>query len=139
MESLRLEKGYRAWGHELSTDETSLEIGVNLACGLWGGCAAGSRPCTDFLGPRREKSLQAQQGVTRADHTVESRTFKPEILEKAGTLIRIDFRDLLFDCGTDHNNLGLTLMGMVDQLGHLIVAIEILLRHIGDIERGFSR
>ena len=123
----------------LSPDKAALKIGVNLTCGLWGGCAAGSRPCADFLGPRREKGLQAQQGVTRPDHTVESRTFKPEILEKAGTLIRIDFRDLLFDRGTDYNDLRLTLVGMVNQLGHLIVTIEILLRHIGDIERGFSR
>ena len=28
---MRLEKAYRAWGHELSTDETSLEAGLGFA------------------------------------------------------------------------------------------------------------
>ncbi len=31
LESLRIEKGYRAWGHDLTTDETPLEAGLEFA------------------------------------------------------------------------------------------------------------
>ncbi|MGY8687598.1 MAG: GcvT family protein, partial [Verrucomicrobiales bacterium] len=47
--AMRLEKAYRAWGHELSTDETPLEAGLGFAID-WS---------TDFLG---NESLLAQKG-----------------------------------------------------------------------------
>lgn len=49
IESLRLEKGYRAWGHELSSTTTPLEAGLGWAVKLRGG--------QPFLG---REALQAQ-------------------------------------------------------------------------------
>lgn len=56
LESLRLEKGYRAWGHELTPDDTPLEAGLGFAV------AFGKD--ADFIG-RAALERQKQEGVTR--------------------------------------------------------------------------
>jgi len=54
LESLRLEKGYRAWGSDITPNDTPLEAGLGWAVKL--------RKTTDFLGRR---ALEAAGGVPR--------------------------------------------------------------------------
>ena len=56
IESLRLEKGYRAWGADINPDRTPLEAGLGFAVKL-----AGNAP---FLG-REALAEQRERGVTR--------------------------------------------------------------------------
>lgn len=55
LNSLRMEKGYRHWGHDISTDETPLEAGLGFVVG-W------SKPAgfigRDALAAQREKGVQ---------------------------------------------------------------------------------
>jgi len=56
LESLRAEKGYRAWGHDLTPDETPLEAGLGFAVAL--------DKKADFVG--REALIQQREaGLTR--------------------------------------------------------------------------
>ncbi|MFC6445750.1 GcvT family protein [Shinella zoogloeoides] len=50
LESLRLEKGYRAWGSDITPNDTPLEAGLGWAVKL--------RKATDFLGRRALEALQ---------------------------------------------------------------------------------
>ncbi|WP_313523259.1 FAD-dependent oxidoreductase [Shinella sp.] len=54
LESLRLEKGYRAWGSDITPNDTPFDAGLGWAVKL--------RKNTDFLGRR---ALEAAQGETR--------------------------------------------------------------------------
>jgi 4-methylaminobutanoate oxidase (formaldehyde-forming) len=56
LDSLRIEKGYRHWGHDVSTDDTPLEAGLGFAVAFDKGC--------DFIG--RDALLgQRERGVDR--------------------------------------------------------------------------
>jgi len=55
MNSLRMEKGYRHWGHDISPQDTPLEAGLNFAVGWSKG---------EFIG-RDALLRQRQKGVTR--------------------------------------------------------------------------
>src|SRR3990167_511410 len=57
----------------LGTDETTLEIAVDHACGLRGGIAHVDGPGAHFLHARGEVGLQAQQLEAGADQSVEAR------------------------------------------------------------------
>ena len=52
LESLRLEKGYRAWGSDITPNDTPFEAGLGWAVKL--------RKNTDFLGRRALETLQAE-------------------------------------------------------------------------------
>ena len=52
LESLRLEKGYRAWGSDITPNDTPFEAGLGWAVKL--------RKNTDFLGRRTLETLQGQ-------------------------------------------------------------------------------
>jgi len=56
LDSLRLEKGYRAWGHELTPEDTPLEAGMAFTI-------AWNKP-GGFIG-REALGAQRQRGVTR--------------------------------------------------------------------------
>src|SRR6185295_19561638 len=57
---------------DFGTNETVLEVGMDYACGLRCSRARTHCPGADFLGPRGEKRLHAQQPVRAADHPVEA-------------------------------------------------------------------
>ncbi len=56
MDSLRMEKAYRHWGHDIGDEDTPLEAGLGFACRL--------DKATDFIG-RDALLRQKQQGVTK--------------------------------------------------------------------------
>src|SRR3546814_6237195 len=56
LESLRIEKGFRAWGHELTPDHTPIEAGLAFAVRL-------DKPCP-FIG-RDALLRQKESGVKR--------------------------------------------------------------------------
>ena len=56
LESLRIEKAYRAWGHELTPDDTPIEAGLSFAVAFGKDC--------DFIG-RSALERQKKQGVKR--------------------------------------------------------------------------
>ena len=56
LESLRIEKAYRAWGHELTPDDTPIEAGLSFAVAFGKEC--------DFIG-RSALERQKKQGVKR--------------------------------------------------------------------------
>jgi 4-methylaminobutanoate oxidase (formaldehyde-forming) len=56
LESLRAEKGYRAWGHDLTPDDTPLEAGLGFAVAFDKG--------TDFIG-REALLVQREAGLKR--------------------------------------------------------------------------
>ncbi|HEY1618998.1 MAG TPA: FAD-dependent oxidoreductase [Streptosporangiaceae bacterium] len=69
IESLRLEKGYRAFGRELTPDYTPVEAGLTFACKLGGGVAFLGREAVEkakAAGPRRRlvSLVLADPGVT---------------------------------------------------------------------------
>src|SRR5690606_17004021 len=82
LESLRAEKGYRAWGHDLSPDDTPLEAGLGFAVKLDKG---------DFIG--REALLrQREAGLTRRMVVLtledpEALPFHDEPVYRAGELV----------------------------------------------------
>src|SRR5690349_17464598 len=62
-----------AIGHRLGADESTLEVGMDLAGGVECNAAAMHGPGTYFVLPDREERLQAKQPVARMDQPVESR------------------------------------------------------------------
>jgi 4-methylaminobutanoate oxidase (formaldehyde-forming) len=56
LDSLRMEKAYRHWGHDIADEDTPLEAGLGFACRL--------DKATDFIG-RDALLRQKQQGVTK--------------------------------------------------------------------------
>jgi 4-methylaminobutanoate oxidase (formaldehyde-forming) len=69
LESLRLEKGYRAWGADITPNDTPFEAGLSWAVKL--------RKNTDFLG---RKALEALQGETLKKHFACFTVYDPEIV-----------------------------------------------------------
>ena len=64
LESLRLEKGYRAWGSDITPNDTPFEAGLGWAVKL--------RKNTDFLGRRALEALQGEKsGKALAGFTVD--------------------------------------------------------------------
>ena len=64
LESLRLEKGYRAWGSDITPNDTPFEAGLGWAVKL--------RKNTDFLGRRAlEQAQTAPRGKVLAGFTVD--------------------------------------------------------------------
>jgi 4-methylaminobutanoate oxidase (formaldehyde-forming) len=55
-DSCRLEKGYRRWGHDVTSEDTALEAGLGFACAL--------DKDVDFVG-RQALLRQREQGLTR--------------------------------------------------------------------------
>src|SRR5206468_13083992 len=56
LDSLRMEKGYRAWGHDVTPDDTPFEAGLEFAVKL-------DKP-SDFLG-RAALMAQRARGITK--------------------------------------------------------------------------
>jgi 4-methylaminobutanoate oxidase (formaldehyde-forming) len=56
LDSVRMEKAYRHWGHDIADEDTPLEAGLGFACRL--------DKATDFIG-RDVLLRQKQQGVTK--------------------------------------------------------------------------
>ena len=69
MNTLRLESGYRHWGHDISPADTPLEAGLGFAVG-WDKAA-------DFNG---RAALEAQRGRPRTKRLVQFRLEHPELL-----------------------------------------------------------
>ncbi len=69
LESLRLEKGYRAWGADITPNDTPFEAGLGWAVKL--------RKATDFLGRR---ALEAAQGAPRGKALVGFTVDDPDIV-----------------------------------------------------------
>ena len=69
MNTLRLESGYRHWGHDISPADTPLEAGLGFAVG-WDKAA-------DFNG---RAALEAQRGRPRTKRLVQFRLEDPELL-----------------------------------------------------------
>lgn len=69
LDSLRSEKGYRHWGHDISPGDTPLEAGLGFAVG-W-------KKNADFIG---RKALEAQRGKPLARRLVQVIMEKPEPL-----------------------------------------------------------
>jgi 4-methylaminobutanoate oxidase (formaldehyde-forming) len=77
--SLRLDKGYRAWGSELTPDHGPVEAGLTFACKL-------NRP-VDFLGRESVDKVRAEGARRRL---VSFRLADPEVMVWGGELVRRD-------------------------------------------------
>src|SRR5690606_9216819 len=66
-------------GDGFSTNEATLEVGVDDRSRLRRGCADTDLPGTDFLHPGGEIGLQAEQLVTGADHAVQARLVESHV------------------------------------------------------------
>ncbi|WP_419911810.1 GcvT family protein [Candidatus Poriferisodalis sp.] len=79
MNTLRLECGYRHWGHDISDEDTPLEAGLGFAI-------AWDKPC-DFIG---RAALEAQRHEPRTHRLIQFRLDDPDVLAYHDEPIRRD-------------------------------------------------
>ena len=97
------------------------------------------RPGPDFLGPCREKCLQAKQSVTAANDAIETRLIKTKIFEKYCLVLVFEHGNLGFNRCTDRNNLCAFGFCMRFNDFQVRVVLEAALIDICDIHDRFDR
>ena len=96
-------------------DESSFEIGMNDTGRLRRSCTLFDRPGTNFFDARGEIGLQSEQGVTGANHAIETRLLETQIFEELGTISIIELRNLSLDRRANRHHLrALTLRKRLD-------------------------
>ena len=90
--------------NHFSPDEAILEIRVNLARRLWSCRAHLGSPGPNFFFAGRKVSLQSKQFKSRANHSIETRLIKAEILEENDFIFIIQQSDLRLDRCTNCDN-----------------------------------
>lgn len=81
--------------HRFGADKAALEVGVDHARRLRRSETTLDRPGAHFLHASGEVGLQIEQLVARADHAVEARLVKTQVLEKFVAVGVVELRALL--------------------------------------------
>mgnify|MGYP001377253430 CR=1 FL=1 len=122
-------------GVDLRSDEAPFEVGVNHARGLRRGGPDGNGPGADFLRPRGEVALQAQELVRGVRHGIEGRLLEPQCLEHFRPISIRHLGKLGLDLRADGDDLGVLLLRVLAHLhAGLGGAFQVVLVHVHDVK-----
>ena len=139
--------GHGAHGHQvvvgddLRPDETTLEVGVDLAGGLGGLGALDDGPGPALVLAAGEEGDQPQQGVAGPDEPVQAALVDPQVLQKHGLLLALQLGDLRLQLGAHGDHLG-ALAGRPGLhllvVTHIFAVGEAVLVQVGGVDHGLE-
>jgi len=126
-------------GVGFGADESSFEVGVYGAGGLWGGGALFDGPGSDFFGACGVEGLEAEESVEGVCDGVEGGFFEAEVLEHFVAVVLVEVGEFGLDFGADGDALhGFVGCALFDGLCEGVGSCDVAFVDVGDVEDAFG-